>query len=256
MGIDLRAIETKTFRRSWRGFKRDDVRGYLLEVAEAVRDDDHFRRAGVEVASALRRMHELVSATRDQAVHDADALRRNAMVDAEAVLAESRGRAERIVAEAENQAGIVRFEAAVWAMNTRARAEADRATIEEGVEEARAAIDRMEGELAERARSLVEEELERRRAHLDRLSHRIRELKDQEADVVARLHKVEDEVGALVRGPMADVVFVDVPLGENQPDDHEPSDDDGDAVVLDLTGNPLDAALQAGLRQALSGTED
>jgi hypothetical protein len=114
----------------------------------------------------------------------------------------------------------------------------------------------MEGELAERARSLVEEELERRRAHLDRLSHRIRELKDQEADVVARLHKVEDEVGALVRGPMADVVFVDVPLGENQPDDHEPSDDDGDAVVLDLTGNPLDAALQAGLRQALSGTED
>lgn len=264
MEIDLEAIETKTFRRSWRGYNGREVRAYLRQVASLVRDDDHFRRAGVEVASALRRMHELVTTTHDEAVQAASSLRRDAVVEAEGLLAEVRATIEQMTAEAEAEAGRVRFEAAVWATDVRAEAETERAEALASAEEARAAIVTLEDELTERARDTVAEEFKKRRQRIERLDGRIHDLTAHEAELVSRLHEIENDIGRLVRGPMAEVIFVDVP-GATADADDSPGDptrtsdeatEDDSGVVLDLTESRLDAAMRAGFHRALNGTDD
>jgi DivIVA domain-containing protein len=240
-------IETKTFRRRWRGFDPPEVRAYLVDVAATVRDDDDFRRAGREVATALRRMHELLTEMKDEAGLEATAVRRQALVDAEELLAEARRAAEHVRAASEEAAGKARFEAAAWATRVRGEAELDRRDADARVEEATRELARLEEEMARRAEEAVEQELERRQLDVERVDRRVNDLQSTEIGVVARLRKIGREIAELVEVPIDGQV--DVPARRDS--------GEVDGVVLDLTGTGrVEGALQSGLRRGLVRRDD
>lgn len=244
MAIEPDEIQTKTFRRAWRGFDPDEVRAYLEDVAATLRDDDDFRRAGVEVATALRRMHEIVTEVREQVEHEASTLRRQAIVDAEELITEARHSADQLLLESQEAAGRERFEAAAWATRVRAEAEVERQDAEARLLEVEREVERLAGELEHRAEEAVAQALEVRRLDAERVERRIGDLESEELSVVGRLRKIHREIAALVEAPI-DVQPVPLPAR------HE--DESSDGVVLDLTGTDrLDAAVRAGFRRGLT----
>jgi DivIVA domain-containing protein len=246
MPIDPREIETKSFRRRWRGFDPDEVRAFQRNVAETVRDDDDFRRAGVEVAAALREMHTMVTTVHDEAVQAASVLRREALIDAQAMLAEARRAADELLAESEEAAGAVRFEAEAWATQVRAEAEVDREAAEARVEETRQEIERLTNDLSRAAEEAVREELDRRGLDVERVERRMSDLETTEMGVVARLRKIGREIAAMVEMPLEATGVEPTPIA--------PASDasESDGIVLDLTGTDrAHSAFQSGIRRGL-----
>jgi DivIVA domain-containing protein len=247
MQYEPHEIESKTFRRRWRGFDPPEVRAFLVDVAATVRDDDDFRRAGIEVATALRRMHELLTEMKDAAALEATSVRRQALVDAEELLSEAHRAAEQMRVASEEAVGRARFEAAAWATRVRGEAELDRRAADERVEEANRELARLEEEMARRAEEAVEEELERRQLEVERVDRRVNDLQSTEIGVVARLRKIGREIAELVEVPLDGEI--DVPARRDS--------GAADGVVLDLTGTDrVEGALQSGLRRGLVRRDD
>lgn len=142
--LNAHDIESRTFAIEDRGYDRDEVRNFLLEVASSVRmalhstvpptggrgpavsappltggpdpsaTGDDFDRLGTEVADILRAAHEAVDAMRKQAEAEANAIRVQAEQDAretrrktEAEAAWNHDRAKRLLITAQEQADAI-----------------------------------------------------------------------------------------------------------------------------------------------------
>lgn len=248
MQLEPHEIESKTFSRTWRGYDPDEVRAFLADVAATVRDDDDYRRAGIEVARALREMHRIVNDVRAQVEHEASSLRRQAIIDAEELLSEARRSADQLLLESEEAAGNARFEAAAWATKVRAEAEVERQEADAHLAEVRREVARLEDELGARAEAAVEQAIRARELDAERVERRIDDLHAEELTVVGRLRRIHREIAALVETP---IDTRPTPL----PARREAVSSDG--VVLDLTGTSgVEAAVQAGLRRGLAARRD
>jgi DivIVA domain-containing protein len=111
MSLTPEELERATFPIVKRGYDPHAVQRLLAEVAATIRDSDDFRRAGDEVATALRGLHGLLAGMKEEAEEDALRVRTEAEQEAFRVRTDAEQHAVRVLREAEDEAARIRSEA-------------------------------------------------------------------------------------------------------------------------------------------------
>jgi DivIVA domain-containing protein len=143
MPVEPDGLEAKTFRRRWRGYDAEEVRGFLREMAAELRQSDDFHRAGHEVAIALRQMHQsIVNLEREHENAAAGAraaaeaasthLLEEARTEAAVLLEDAKAEAAALLEEARVESDRERTEVLADCERMRAEAATDAATTRNG----------------------------------------------------------------------------------------------------------------------------
>jgi DivIVA domain-containing protein len=170
MSLTPEELERATFPVVKRGYDPRAVERFLSEVATTLRESDDFRRAGDEVATALRGFHDLLAAMTEQAEADALRVRTEAEQEAFRVRTDAEQQAVALSRQAEEAARQLRHDATEDA--TRLRAEAERAREElmtHAQSEVRSMLEEAhaEREDAERIAAAVEHTVAAKRAEFE-----------------------------------------------------------------------------------------
>lgn len=150
MELTPEELERATFPLVKRGYDPEAVQRFLAEVAARLRQEDDFRRAGDEVATALRGLHDLLTDMKSEAEEEALRIR-----------TEAEQEAFRVRTEAEQQAVRMHNDAVEEIRQLQATAEANAARI-------RSEAERERDELMAHAQSEVRNMLEEARAERQR----------------------------------------------------------------------------------------
>ena len=157
MALTPEELQKATFPIVKRGYDPHAVQRFLSEIAGGLRDSDDFRRAGDEVATALRGLHGLLSGMKEEAEEDSLRVRTEAEQEAFRVRTEAEQEAVRLSRQADDDAMRLRAEAAEDARRLRAEADEDAARV-------RSDAERHRDELLTRAQSEVRDMVEAARA--------------------------------------------------------------------------------------------
>jgi DivIVA domain-containing protein len=181
MALNPDEIERMRFSIARRGYDSSEVDTFLAWLANELRTDDDFDRAGTEVATALRRMHRSVLDIQSAAEEEAAAIREAA----ERYATETRGEADRERHE-------LLEELAAAAARAHAEAESERDAITKAARE----------HLTDAQRILVEAEAEsqRLRSDADAYLESVNVLAERSARerAAAALHEMRDDLARLV----------------------------------------------------------
>jgi DivIVA domain-containing protein len=263
MSLTPEELERATFPVVKRGYDPHAVERFLTEVATNLRESDDFRRAGDEVASALRGFHALLAGMKVEAEDDALRVRTEAEQEAFRVRTDAEEQAVRLGRQAEEESVRLRTEAEEDARRlrldateeaTRLRADAERerdelmahaqSEVRDMLEEARA-----EREDAERIAAAVEETVAAKRSEFEEYLVAVTSLAETTArarvasvldgyrveverlvaareQTSAALQNVRSSLEQAVAGLGGDVDLTDVSLHDEQPLQPPPLGDD------------------------------
>ncbi len=159
MSLTPEELERATFPVVKRGYDPHAVERFLSEVATTLRESDDFRRAGDEVATALRGFHDLLAAMTEEAESDALRVRTEAEQEAFRVRTDAEQQAVALSRQAEEESIRMRTDAEEAARQLRHDATEDATRL-------RAEAEREREELMTHAQSEVRSMLEE--AHAER----------------------------------------------------------------------------------------
>jgi DivIVA domain-containing protein len=181
MSLTPEELERTTFPVVKRGYDPRVVQRFLSELATSLRESDDFRRAGDEVATALRGLHGLLAGikadaedealrVRTEAEQEAFRVRTDAEQQAVVLTRQAEEEAARARTEAERDAGRLRHEAAEDAARLRAEAQRERDELMTHAQiEVRAMLEeaRLEREDAKRIAAAVDQTVAAKRSEFD-----------------------------------------------------------------------------------------
>ncbi|HTN79478.1 MAG TPA: DivIVA domain-containing protein, partial [Acidimicrobiales bacterium] len=126
--VDADAVARKTFASSFRGYDGDEVRAYLLQLADEVRAiNEHAAWLQVELADAEQRATAHVELDEDRLTallgEETTRVLSTAREAAAAIVTRAESDAERVLRQASEQANTMRSEAMAEAIQHRQRAE-------------------------------------------------------------------------------------------------------------------------------------
>lgn len=153
MALNPDEIERMRFTVTRRGYDSAEVDTFLAWLANELRNDDDFDRAGTEVATALRRLHRSVLDIQSVAEEEADSLRARTSEEAERVRAEADQYATEVRAAADEEVRQHRERVASEAAALRTTAEAENAALTAATREALTEAQRILSEAEERSRT-------------------------------------------------------------------------------------------------------
>jgi DivIVA domain-containing protein len=223
MALSPEEIEGREFGLSRRGYDRDEVDDFLLEVADTVRqaeaaptapageggpagddathplrsrigagrDTDEYALLGEEVAAVLRTADEGAARRKADAEAEATRIREEAEAEANRMQDEADGYAHRLRTETETETERIRAEAEVEARNART-------ALEEATEQARMTIQQAKDEAEALAREAEESAGRRRQELLAGAERQADQAASIERDVHGRLVSVRDDLDQAV----------------------------------------------------------
>jgi DivIVA domain-containing protein len=192
MALNPDEIERMRFTVTKRGYDSAEVDTFLAWLANELRNDDDFDRAGTEVATALRRLHRSVLDIQSVAEEEAEELRTRTVADVERMRMEAdqyaREVREAVDEEVQRRRDALTTEAAALRANTEAEYEALTATTRERLAE------------AEQILSEAEEHSRRTRAEADEYLESVTVLAERSARAraVTAVQELRDDMARLV----------------------------------------------------------
>jgi DivIVA domain-containing protein len=154
MALNPDEIERMRFTVTRRGYDSAEVDTFLAWLANELRNDDDFDRAGTEVATALRRLHRSVLDIQSVAEEEADSLRTQTSEEADRIRAEADDYASQVRAAADQEVRQHRERIASEAAALRTTAEAENAALTAATREALTEAQRILTEAEERSRTV------------------------------------------------------------------------------------------------------
>ncbi len=136
MSVSPEPIESKTSAVTRRGYAVEEVTTFLSELAQDLRSEDDFRRAGSEVSAALRELQESVTKIRSGAEKDAERRRSEADAAAETATKSADEEARELRSRAVADVARIHEEAEEKMKGRRVAADRDRAAARESLKSA------------------------------------------------------------------------------------------------------------------------